>query len=100
MKHKLAAWMMASLVTVAAGVVSVRGGEAPCAGGLQEVESTVIKAIAYDEASEALTIEFVSGETYVYAGVPKAVYEALMAAESKGEYFQGNIKGRYEFSKK
>lgn len=35
--------------------------------------------------------------TYRYRGVPARVYEDLLAAPSKGQYFHQAIKGRYAF---
>ena len=78
--------------------------EAPApqeAPALQEVESTSIKEVGYNPETQVLTVVFEkSGETYEYKGVPKDVYDALMAAESKGQYFAQNIKGKFEFTKK
>lgn len=42
-----------------------------------------------------LTIDFKSGGTYVYAGVPRKEYEALIAAESVGKHFHQHIKGKF-----
>lgn len=68
---------------------------------VQEVESTLIKSVAYDADTQVLTLVFVNNdETYEYANVPEEVYKDLMAAESKGSYFAKNIKGKYEFTKK
>lgn len=42
-----------------------------------------------------LTIWFDSGGRYDYFDVPEQVYVGLMRAESKGRYFNQNIRGRY-----
>jgi membrane-bound lytic murein transglycosylase len=34
-----------------------------------------------------------------YKGVPKKVYDGLLAAESKGKYMCAEIKGKYEYEK-
>jgi len=88
------------MVTLAAFPVMAQEAETAPAESLQMVESSVIDEVGYDEATQALTLKFDSGETYEYKAVPKAVYDELMAAESKGQYFQKNIKGKYEFQKK
>lgn len=67
----------------------------------QEVESTLVKSVGYDAATQVLTVVLVNtGETYEYAKVPEEVYKEFMAAESKGQFFVKNIKGKYEFVKK
>lgn len=88
------------LVTLGAQqVVMATEGEAVSAA--QDVESTLIKSVAYDPATQVLTLVLVSGdETYEYMKVPEDVYKELMAAESKGSYFAKNIKGKYDFTKK
>jgi hypothetical protein len=60
------------------------------------VESATLAALAYDDAREILQLEFRSRATYSYFGVPGSVYEALMAAPSKGRYFNREIRGRFE----
>ena len=62
-----------------------------------EMPSTVIRKASYSEATRELRITFLSGRVYVYAGVPKAIYEAYCAAPSKGTFFNVAIRGRYRF---
>jgi hypothetical protein len=57
------------------------------------VESTTLAALAYDDGREILHLEFRSGALYRYYGVPATVYEALLAAPSKGGYFNRAIRG-------
>ena len=59
--------------------------------------STVIQHISYDEAARELHITFVGGGAYTYYHVPKQVYAAFRGASSKGQYFNANIKDRYDF---
>ena len=63
------------------------------------VDSSNVEAIGYDEAAQELHVQFLSGGTYVYHGVPQDVYDDLMAAPSKGSYLNRMIKGNYEYSK-
>ena len=44
-----------------------------------------------------LEIEFVSGDVYHYFGVPSDVHEALMGAESHGEYFNEHVRDSFEY---
>jgi hypothetical protein len=63
------------------------------------VESTTLAALAYDDAREILHLEFRSGAWYRYYGVPAPVYEGLLAATSKGGYFNRAIRGRFPHSR-
>lgn len=66
-----------------------------------DVDSTLIQQVGYDAASRTLVIKFVTdGSVYEYYDVPQEVYEALMAAESKGRYFTRHIKNKYRFERK
>jgi KTSC domain len=60
------------------------------------VVSSVIEEIGYSASSRTLEILFKSGAIYLYYFVPQAQYDALMAADSKGTYFNKKIKGVYE----
>ena len=57
--------------------------------------STVIRGFAYDPASETLTVTFVSGRRYAYAGVPEEVAAAFRGAFAKGRFFNAAIRDRY-----
>ncbi|WP_417812170.1 KTSC domain-containing protein [Thalassospira alkalitolerans] len=56
------------------------------------VESTNLSSVGYDEDSCTLEVEFHKGGVYQYYDVPKYVFEGLMAAQSKGSYFDQNVK--------
>lgn len=59
------------------------------------VESSTLRALAYDNGRGILQLEFRSRAIYHYYGVPAAVYEALLGAPSKGSYFNRVIRGRF-----
>jgi hypothetical protein len=63
------------------------------------VTSSNISSIGYDADSQILEIEFNNGSVYEYSGVPEGEHAGLMNADSKGTYFNANIKKRYPFSK-
>jgi transcriptional regulator with XRE-family HTH domain len=63
----------------------------------RRVASSAISSITYDPSKRALYITFVSNKQYVYAGVPKAVYDALERAASKGTFFNKFIRDAYSF---
>lgn len=61
------------------------------------VESTTLRAVAYDGGRGVLQLEFCTRTIYHYYGVPAAVYEALLCAPSKGNYFNRQIRGRFPY---
>ncbi len=64
---------------------------------LETVESDVIHAIGYDADIQLLEIIFNDGRIYQYRGVPAAVFDGLKQAESKGRYFQENIRDEFQY---
>ena len=64
------------------------------------VSSTELASVGYDEATSVLEVEFQKGGIYQYFGVPVEVYEQLIAASSKGSYFNQVVKkGGYPFAR-
>jgi len=59
---------------------------------LTPIKSSAISAHGYDPASETLHLQFASGGTYSYPGVPPEKYAALQAAESAGKYVAQHIR--------
>ena len=62
------------------------------------VESTTLRALAYDGGRGILQLEFGTRAIYHYYGVPAAIYEALLGASSKGSYFNRVIRGRFPYA--
>lgn len=63
------------------------------------IDSSLIKALAYDEANQQLTVVFQKGGTYVYSEVPGRLVDWLLASSSKGRFFLKEIKGVYPSEK-
>jgi hypothetical protein len=64
------------------------------------VKSSAIISVGYDPESLTLEVEFINSDVYQYFGVPKEDHEALMNAESVGEFFNTVIKPKnFEFNK-
>jgi hypothetical protein len=63
----------------------------------QAVESTTMRSVGYDRTEQVLEVEFQSGGVYQYLDVPSAIYKELSDAESKGQYFNSEIRDTYEF---
>jgi hypothetical protein len=58
----------------------------------------VITFVKYDDDSGELDITFTSGKTYRYLEVPPEIYDGLLDAESKGEFFNENIKDDFVYT--
>lgn len=63
------------------------------------VESTTLQSMGYEAASRTLEIEFQSGAVYRYLNVPAHVYRGLCEADSKGRYFNDQVRDQYEFQR-
>ena len=64
----------------------------------EPVESSLIRSVGYDPTGSILEVELrEGGRVYRYFDVPYSVAEELMAAESKGAYFNEHVKDMYAF---
>ena len=59
------------------------------------VISSELHSIGYAPEQSTLEVEFQSGGVYRYYAVPEVVFVALMSAQSKGRYFNANIREVY-----
>lgn len=59
-----------------------------------DVESSVIDAVGY---TRVLEVHFDSGRIYQYYDVPDEVYAGMLAAESKGRYFNAHIRDKFSY---
>lgn len=57
-----------------------------------EVQSSSLKAVAYNEQTSTLCVRFLSGSEYHYEGVPRVIFQGLLQAESVGKYFGEFVK--------
>ena len=64
-----------------------------------QVTSSSLRSIGYDSDHKLLEVEFRSHAIYVYREVPDWAIERLMAARSKGRYFEAQIRDRYPFER-
>ena len=64
-----------------------------------DVDSNAIHQVDYDAERGKLSIRFTSGARYVYVGVPGEVHRAFVDADSKGRFFQREIRDRYPFNR-
>lgn len=59
------------------------------------VDSSAIRSLGYDPASQTLEVEFQSGSVYDYFGVTSRLWASFQAAPSKGKFFARKIRGRF-----
>ena len=61
------------------------------------VHSSVIRSVGYDSKTPELEVEFDSRQIYRYQRVPRAKFNALLKASSKGRYFNAHIRDLYPY---
>lgn len=66
---------------------------------IQNVESSNIRAVDYDDITSTLTLYFHSGYVYRYFGVPANVVKDLVNSPSIGQYFHRYIREQYPYEK-
>jgi len=65
-----------------------------------KVESSNLESVGYEDSQNELYVEFKHGGTYKYLNVDKGIYDNLLIAESKGKFFDQNIKkAGYKYTK-
>lgn len=60
------------------------------------VRSDAIAAVGYDAGSRRMKICFQQGHSYDFCNVPPSTHGGLMAATSKGSYYNRYIRDRYQ----
>ncbi|MBY5537708.1 KTSC domain-containing protein [Rhizobium leguminosarum] len=63
------------------------------------VGSSTIAAIGYDEPTETLEVEFLTGTVYQYYNIGAGLYQELMQSASKGQFLNTYIKNAYPYSR-
>lgn len=58
-------------------------------------EIRILKTIGY-KSHDHLLIKFNSGGLYAYLDVPKAKFELMLKADSKGKFFNTEIKNKFK----
>jgi hypothetical protein len=61
----------------------------------QFTSSSAIERVAYNPGANRLSIWFKGGRRYVYADVPRTVYDELCQASSAGRYVCERVKGKF-----
>ena len=64
---------------------------------LHPVSSSALAAVAYDQTTRVLLVQFRNGSCYEYTAVPDSLVHSLLAAESKGLFLNRFIRGSFAF---
>lgn len=59
------------------------------------VNSSAISAVGYEADTMQMRIRFKQGDTYTFCRVPQSIFEGLLAASSKGSYYDRHIRDKY-----
>jgi hypothetical protein len=59
------------------------------------VRSSMIASVGYDSITGVLEMEYCNGSLYRYFAVPRAIFDRLIAAPSKGTFINNFIRDRY-----
>ena len=59
------------------------------------VDSSSIESVGHDGVGN-LYVKFAQGKFYTFFNVPRIVYLGLLGAKSTGQYFDKNVRGRYD----
>jgi hypothetical protein len=60
------------------------------------VRSEAMNAVGYDAGTRRMRISFQQGHSYDFCNVPPTIHQGLMAAPSKGTYYNRYIRDRYQ----
>lgn len=59
------------------------------------IKSKFIKAVEYDELTEVLKV-LIGTKIYYHYAVPDSVFKNFMISESKGNFYNKKIRGKYD----
>lgn len=64
-----------------------------------QVASSNVRSIGYDNATQTLEVEFHSSAVYQYYGVPAILHQEIMRTPSKGQFLNQYIKNAFPYSR-
>jgi len=67
---------------------------------LVELVSSSLQSASFDAESLTLMVNFHDGSQYAYIGVPLSTFQQLLAAESKGRFFNQFIRTQFPYDRK
>ena len=67
--------------------------------GWFQIDKNKIKRIISGRVNNKKTVRFKTNSLYYYFNVSEYVYKSLLSSESKGGFFEDNIKFNYKFKR-
>lgn len=61
--------------------------------------SKTLAAVVYDDSQQSLQLDFRDGSRYIYSRVHPDLFHGLLAATSKGRFFNQQIRRAWPYSK-
>jgi hypothetical protein len=65
----------------------------------REVVSSELRTVGYNADALILEVEFQNERVYQYHAVPPPIFESLLTAQSKGRFFNANIRDQYAYTR-
>lgn len=65
----------------------------------KRLDSTFVKAVSYDKDLQVLSVRLKGGAVYNFKDVTKGIYKDLIKSQSKGKFFNKNLKDQYDWNK-
>jgi len=62
-----------------------------------DFDSTTLAGASYDSYHRELRLDFRDGSRYLYSAVSPDLFQRLIAATSKGRFFNEQVRGRLPF---
>lgn len=63
------------------------------------VDASILQSVGYNEQYQTLEVEFRNGAVYQYYNCAKPIYDELMNAASKDQFFNSRIRDRLPYSR-
>jgi|SaaInlStandDraft_1057018.scaffolds.fasta_scaffold203809_2 hypothetical protein len=65
---------------------------------VENMNSSILKKLEYKSDKQTLLVEFNTGSSYLYDGVPSTEFLSILGADSQGKEFN-KLKNKYEYEK-
>jgi KTSC domain len=66
---------------------------------VHQLQSSLLTSVAYHATAGLLDVVLTNGYRYRYLGVPPQVYVGLLRADSKGRFFNAQIKNTFPYQR-
>ena len=66
---------------------------------MPKLESSNLAYVSYDAELKTLLVKFYNLSVYIYLEVPQETYDALLAADSHGKFFNKEIRANFAYAR-